>query len=283
METHMKKGFFDPRRFGQLLLRDLAGGYRGVLIAMAAVAGTIIIISALTMLGVTMGSSVPYYGNPTFYGSFFVELLFIGGFIVTSLAFREARQNGSAIFYLTLPASPFEKLASKLLSTSVGFALGSLVFFTATAAASDGINRLIFGTGHGFFNPFDRTVLDAVGVYLLTQSLFLLGSVWFRKLALVKTVLWTSLIVIGIVVVAAVFARFVLAEHFVWDRVQAGGVRIGGWSLNWSDAFLKSRFGPGSGGYPGLMAFKTIGEVLCYAMAPVCWLAAYFRLKEVEA
>jgi hypothetical protein len=251
MEMHMKKGFFDPQRFGQLLLRDLSGGYRGILIAMAAVAGTVIILSALTMLGMAMGPRVRYSGNPVFHYSFFVQLLFFGGFIITSLAFREARQNGSAIFYLTLPASPFEKLASKLLATSVGFALGSLVFYTATAAVSEGINRLIFGTSHGFFNPFDPIILKAVAIYLLTQSVYLLGSIWFRKLAFVKTVLWVSLIAIGIVVVSAVVARIVLSDHFVWNPPSVAGPPRGAWGLNWSDNFLASKFGPGTAGYAG--------------------------------
>lgn len=283
METRMKKGFFKPRRFGQLLLRDLAGGYRGILIAMAAVAGTVIVLSALTMLGQAPAGEIRYNGALGFHLGFFVQLLFFGGFIVTSLAFREARQNGSAAFYLTLPASLFEKLASKLLVTSVGFALGSLVFYTATAAVSEGINTLIFGTSHGFFNPFDPTVLKAVALYLLAQSVYLLGSIWFKKFAFVKTVLWVSVAAIGIIVVAAVVGRIVLADHFVWNPPGKTGLPRGAWGLNWSDEFFASKFGLGSRGYSGLMTFKTIGEVLFFAMAPVCWLAAYYRLNEIEA
>ncbi len=203
---------FKPRRFAQLLLRDLAGGYKSLLVAMAAVAGSVLLVSALTVLGRKLaGASV---GVPTFYPNLFVNLLFLGGFIVTSLAFREARQNGGGIFYLTLPASSLEKFASKLLATSVGYALGSLVFFTAAAAVSEGVNRLIFGFGNTFFNPFGPGVLEAIGYYLIFQSVFLLGSVWWKKLALVKTVLMMQLVAVGIALVAAVTIRIVFRSYF---------------------------------------------------------------------
>jgi hypothetical protein len=283
METRTKMGFFNPRRFGQLLLRDVAGGYRGWLIAAAAVAGTVIVLSALTVLGISRGENIRFNGASNFHVGFYIQLLLLGGFISTSFAFREVRQNGAGIFYMTLPASQFEKLASKLLVSSVGYVLGSLVFYTATAAVSEGINRLIFGAGHGFFNPFDPTILRAAGMYLLAQSIFLLGSIWFKKLAFVRTVLWLSVFAIGAVVVTAVAARIILAGHFVPSMVQAGAERIGGWSLNLGNDFLMSRFGPGSPGSTGLTIFKTIAEVLLFgALAPVCWLAAYFRLRETE-
>ncbi len=279
METRMKMGFFDPRRFGQLLLRDFANGYRGWLIAAAAVAGTVIVLSALTVLGISRGGSG---GASALHVGLYIQLLFLGGFISTSFAFREVRQNGAGIFYVTLPASQFEKFASKLLVTSLGYALGSLLFYTATAAVSEGINHAIFGAGNGFFNPFDLAILRAAGIYLLAQSVFLLGSIWFKKLAFVRTVLWISLFAFAAVLVTAVSARIILADHFGWNTVQAGAARVGGWNLNWSNDFLMSKFGPGSAGYPGLMVFKTVAQALAVALVPACWLAAYFRLRETE-
>jgi hypothetical protein len=282
METRMKMGFFGPRRFGQLLLRDLTGGYRSMLIAMAAVAGVILICSALSMLGDLYGTRQTYSPLGYHFG-FFAGLLFVGGYVVTSLTFREARQTGSSGFYLTLPASLFEKLASKLLATSVGYALGAVLFCTAVSAASEGINTLIFGRSHAIFDPFEPAVWQAVGIYLITQSVVLLGSIWFRRLALVKTVLWSSLAGIAVVVVLIVAGRLILADHGSWMPTSKTGFSRVVWGLNWNDAFVTNHFGPGSKGYPGMLAFKTTLQVMFYAMAPVSWLAAYYRLKEVEA
>jgi len=51
MEKRTAALHFSPKRFAQILLRDAAGWYRGWLIAAAAVAGAVIVLSALTMLG----------------------------------------------------------------------------------------------------------------------------------------------------------------------------------------------------------------------------------------
>lgn len=283
MERRTARLHFSPKRFGQILLRDVAGWYRGWLIAAAAVAGALIVLSALTMLGTSRIAGGGGSGASGFYTGFFFPLLFVGGFISTSLAFREARQNGAAGFYLALPASHFEKFASKLLVTTLGYAVGSLLFFTATAAVSEGINRLAFGAGHGMFNPFNLDVLKAAGTYMLAQSLFLLGSIWFRKLAFVKTVLSVCVVLIGLAILAGVAARIILADSFVANTVQAGTARISGPSFSLSNEFLAGRFGPGGPGHAGLMVFKTIGEVTCWLLAPVLWTAAYFRLRETEA
>lgn len=283
MEKHTAGLPFRPKRFGQILLRDIAGWYRGWLIAAAAVAGAVIVLSALTMLGTSTIAGVRPSASSGFYTGFFFPLLFVGGFISTSLAFREARQNGAAGFYLTLPASHLEKFASKLLSTTLGYALGSLVFFTATAAVSELVNRLVFGAGHGMFNPFDLDVLEAAGTYMLAQSLFLLGSLWFRKLAFVKTVLAVCVVLIGLAILTGIAVRIILADSFVMNTVQAGAARISGPSLNWSSEFLAGRFGPGGPGHAGLMVFWTILKILSWILTPVFWVAGYFRLRETEA
>ena len=111
MEMHMNSGFWSARRFGHILLRDIAGGYRSLLIAMATVAGAVIVLSALTTLGMSSRGSISAAGASGAAGfslNIFRNILFLGGFIVTSLAFHEIRQNGAGMFYLTLPGSLFE-------------------------------------------------------------------------------------------------------------------------------------------------------------------------------
>ena len=282
MTTHLKNGFWSTRRFGRLMLREVATSYRALLIAMAAVAGTVIVLSALTALGLVAVNPGARPGTEGFYLGYFINLLFLGGFIVTSLSFREVWQNGGGIFYLTLPGSMFEKALSKLLMTSVGFGLGSLIFMTAVAAVSESIDTLVFGFGHGMFNPFDPSALLNLGRYLLLQSVFLLGSIWFRKLAFVRTVLWIAIFAAGIAIVLAVVGRISFSNHMVWNTVQASGARFGGWSFNFGGQNLPQIFAPGTAAYGRLMVFKTIADVGCYALAPVAWLATYFRLHETE-
>ncbi len=261
---------FKPRRFAQLLLRDFAGGYKSLLVAMAAVAGSVLLVSALTVLGRKLSGLTT--GMANFYPSFFQNLLFLGGFIVASLAFREVRQNGGGTFYLTLPASSLEKFASKLLATSVGYALGCLVFFTAVAAVSEGINRLIFGFGNYFFNPFDLEVLEEIGYYLVFQSVFLLGSVWWKKLAFVKTVLTIQAVAVGIILVAAVALRIVFRQYFHGWQIDFAFVP--GWPLLMEQTTLG--FGP------LVQIARVVRIVFLAGTAPVCWLISWLRLREIE-
>jgi hypothetical protein len=261
---------FKPRRFAQLLLRDLAGGYKSMLVAMAAVAGTVILVSALTVLGRKLGGATTGVWN--FHDNLFGNILFLGGFIVTSFAFREIRQNGGGIFYLSLPASALEKYASKLLSTSVGYALGCVVFSTAAAAASEGINRLIFGFGNSFFNPFDLHVLEALGYYAVAQSVFLLGSVWWRKTAFLKTALTIQAVAVGVALVAGFAIRIAFHEYFR------------GWSLDlgdvpgWNELVRQTSLGLG----PLVAIGRVLKIVFLAGTAPVCWLIGWLRLRDIE-
>ncbi|MGA2640363.1 MAG: hypothetical protein ABSG21_05585 [Spirochaetia bacterium] len=268
------------RRFGRLLLRELAHGYRGLLIAMAAVAGGVIVFTAIGALAASAGGAPAGTVSGDGYFGFFQTLLFLGGFIITSLAFREVWQTGSGIAYLMLPGSLFEKFVVKLLMTSVGFAAGALIFMSATALASDGLDRLLFGVGRGFFNPVAPAVLQAVVRYLVLQSFFLLGSIWFRKLAFVKTAL--SIVVFGIAlsIVSTAALRIGLASHFALGP--GHGMRLGGWAFDLNGAGLQNLFRPGGRGYSGAMAFKVAAEALFIALAPASWVAAYFRLGEAE-
>lgn len=132
---NMIEGVFNPQRLFLLLRRDFAHGYRAVLTAMAAVGGVLIVLSFLSMLG---------RAGQDFYTPFYVGLLFLGGFLFSSSAFREMHQQGSGSFYLTLPGTTLEKLLSKLLVTSVGYAAAVLVFMTGASAVSELLNRAVF-------------------------------------------------------------------------------------------------------------------------------------------
>ena len=261
---------FKPRRFAQLMLRDLAGGYRSMLVAMAAVAGTVLLVSALTVFGRKLGGAVTGVGNLHF--NFYNNLLFLGGFIISSLAFREVRQNGGGMFYLALPASSLEKFASKLLATSVGYALGSIVFYTAVAAASEGINRLVFGFGNAFFNPFDRGVLEALGYYLVAQSVFLLGSIWWRKLAFVKTVLLLQAVAVGVALVAGVAMRIAFWKYFRGSNIDLDTVP------GWQALLHQTQLGYG----PLVEIGRILRIVFLAGTAPVCWLIGWLRLRDIE-
>ena len=252
------------RRLALLLRRDFSSGYKSVIIAMAAVGGFVILLSVVSVVGRELGSM---------HQTLYYPLLFLGGYIVTSLVFKELHLNGQSVFYLTLPGSSLEKFLSKLLVSSVGFAFGSLFFYTAVTSAAEGINRLIFGYGHPFFNPFDRTTMIAVAVYLVTQAVFLVGSVYFRKLAFIKTNLYIWLFGLVVVILVAVTGWLIFRDYAIGNRLDLDPYfqRLG------DSGQLQMVLGP--------MAekFARVAKVLFWGItAPVCWLISYLRLRETE-
>lgn len=268
MGKTIKQGtdFFNLRRFLLLLRRDFSNGYRSVLIAMAAVLGFIILVSALSALK---------GGNGEFYTVIFAQLLFVGGYIVSSLAFKELHQPDRSYFYCTLPGSLVEKFSSKLLVTSLGYALGTLIFYTIVGAASEGINRLIFGRGHYFFNPLDMNILLMIAVYLVTQSVFLTGSIYFRKLAFLKTTLIVNCAVIAFGLIIALTFYLIFREH-----IHPGGLdpRI---EAIWNKLGHTGQIETELGSFANI--FLTLIKILFwYVLAPVCWLISYFRFSETE-
>jgi hypothetical protein len=258
---------FNLRRLGLLLQRDLQGGYRGVLITMAAVAGFVVLVSALSLLGGTASE-----GFRAFHMSMYRNLLFVGGFIITSLAFRELYHNERGYQYVTLPGSTLEKFASKLLLTSLGYALVTLAAYTAAAALSEAINRAVFGFGHALFNPFRRDVLTVALAYLVLQSVFLAGSVYFRKLAFVKTSLFT----IGVIVALAVVLGVVTGAMLRGYRVP------GTHDIRLTDELFRRAGMEEWIQAAGRQAWLVARVLFWGALAPACWLIGYLRLREVE-
>jgi hypothetical protein len=261
----MKRMWFSPRRLWLLLRRDFSNGYRAVLIAMAAVGGLVLLLTVVSSLGRV---------QPFRHASLFIQVLFVGGIVISSLSLREIHQDGQSILYLTLPGTSLEKFLSKLLVSSVGYALGALIYYTAVSSAGEGLNRLLIGAGHPFFNPFARNVLLATVTYLVVQSVFLAGSAFFRRLAFLKTALFLILFGIGLSIIIGVAMRFLLAD-FGWR----------GGTLNLGPYFGQlQQGGPAEAALlPLFKGFLLALKILFWGfLAPVCWLAGYLRLAETE-
>jgi hypothetical protein len=263
----IRTNFLEPRRLGLLFKRDFLIGYRGILITMAASAGFIMLVSVLANLG---------RSSQFVHMQLFMPLMYIGGFVFTSLAFRELHQGEQSYFYLNLPASSLEKLISKLLVTSVGYAIGALVFYSLVSLLSEGVNRLIFGYGHPLFNPVSREVLFSVAVYLVTQSIFLLGSVYFRKLAFLKTVIAWNVFAIGTAILVGLTTWLIFRGVYLEDGLLRPEARAALESLAETGRFeaLLEDIGRGF--------WLTLKILFWGVLAPVCWIITYFRLRETE-
>ncbi len=256
---------FNLKRFYLLLQKDFYTQYKTYLIAWGAISGILFIVNI---------SSIASYNQWNFNLVFYPLTLFIGGFIFTSLSFNELTHEQSRISYLTLPASNIEKFASRLIATSIGYVLVSLVLYFLFSLFTFAVNYLIFGHAHPIFNPCHPLIGFCISIYLVTQSIFLFGAVYFRGNTFIKTIL--SLFTLAIaywvfIILAALLTLYIISLtgyiHFSWDL------------------FFKGLY------YPSIpSAFKSVFEIFSrvvrilfwFILAPLCWIITIIHLKEIE-
>jgi hypothetical protein len=175
---------------------------------------------------------------------------------------------------LTLPASSLEKFASKLVVTSIGYVLVSLVLYFIFSVIAFALSRLAFGVAHGIFDPSQPVILLCIGIFLVTQSIFLLGAVYFRRNSFIKTILF--LFVSSIVYCA--FIALVGALTF-YIMLLVTGIEFP------FDLFFKGLY------YPSIppamydlsgVFVVVIRIVFWFILAPLIWVMAFFRLKDIE-
>ena len=257
---------FKLKRFYLLIKRDMFIQYKTYLLGLGAIFCILFIINI---------SSIASYTYWNFNLVFYPITLFFGGFIFTSLSFNELYREQSRVFYVTLPASSLEKLLSKLIITSIGYIIGSLILYFLFSVAVFFLNTLIFGFGHQIFNPFHPIILHCIRIYFVTQSVFLLGALYFKRNAFLKTIL-------SLFGLAIAYAAFILAILFILYVVTTINRHI-----YFSLEFF-TQLGSKGFNYPSII--NDMGKILLYirqilfwfVLAPLLWIVSFFRLKEIE-
>lgn len=252
-----------PWRFLLLLRRDILSNINTALIVFGAVTAIIYILSAI--------NTYNYRPSDQLYFSFFTNILFIGGFVVTSRIFKEMHRKETAQNYLLLPASNFEKFLSRLLISTIGIAAITIIGVTAISYLSEGVNILIFKRHNEIFNPLTKSVRVLIAHYFVAQSLYFLGAVYFRKRNFIKTINAIFLFAISVLIMGILFGRMVYFDFF------DGFFSIGNIDLliHWEKMSLLA---PDT-----VESLLTIAKILYWIVpAPLFWIISYFRIKEVE-
>lgn len=219
------------------------------------------LVASLLLLGIIISPNNIFSVNyaPTAY----YLLLFIGGIWISSQAFSEARSVIKSYGFFTLPASTFEKFFSKFLLTAIIYPIGVLLFYSIFYWIIGGLAFLINGTGPALFNPLQGYIFKTIWVYLVFQSVFLLGSIYFRKKVIIKTLLFMVLFSLSISIITAIMGLFFTKSFFI------------------GNIFL----------IPNLSVFtsqvaQSVGNIihiLIVIILPIfCWVLTYIRLGETE-
>lgn len=244
---------FNITRFYLLLKMELFRSRKGI-------AMTLVIILGLLFTGLVAES---IFGNEKVFssheGSYAFNLI-VGGFILSSLAFRDLGNTLKAYQYLTLPASVFEKFFSMWLLTTLGWIIGFTIVFMLYAVMGNALGNFFFS--HKTYLPFDlfsEVPLNALKTYFILQGVFLVGAVHFKGYVFPKT-LFTLILAAA---ACGIIAYFIMADLF----------RHGEEDLFNPELLMDM---------PVYQVWLVIQWLFCWVLAPLCWVITYFGLKEKE-
>jgi len=185
----MQTKTFSPQRLGLLVRRDLLSGSRIGWI----VAGVVFVIAFLVVYFNVLETVSDYKESGAFsYSTLkillttFTPTLLVSGFILSSIIYLELGKFSTKQAYLTIPATTFEKWLSKWLISAVLFPVAFVLFYQIFAQACYWATA---GMGIELVKIplFDPLIWKLVGLYMLLQAPFLLGSVSMPNYSLFKT------------------------------------------------------------------------------------------------
>ena len=176
--------------------------------------------------------------------------------------------------YLLIPATHLEKLVTGILLSVFYFLICILACYFVGGTLGTQLGNLIFGTDNSIhFQLFEnqsmmsseyKSIAEIVNMFVgfvIIQSIFLLGSVYFKKNIIGKTML----AIIGLAVILGIIEVILFKMNFDVTNLQSQNINIQ--LLNPESMF------PGS---------DIVGEIIKYATAPFLWVVSYFRLTEKE-
>ena len=201
----------------------------------------------------------------------FLIMLFVSGLIFSSTIFSILGDKAKGIYWLSIPATPGEKLATGFFYSFIVFPVIYLVSFwlvkhlTFFLISLDSRNEIIKTDAS---NIFVKVVLMNFFIaFFALQALFMLGSVYFERFAFIKTILVIFFIGFLFVMFTQFISNNLFPDHFglngntfrIYENDQATKVyKIPGW-------------------------FESILLPLAkFIWVPVLLTATYFRLKEKE-
>lgn len=252
--------FFNPQRFGTFLKRQLIVNNRTWLIEFGTLGGILLITTLLQMVFFT-NYQYELFRNTA------IVIYVLGGLGLTSATFSELRDSGKALLYMSWPASVFEKLLAHWLIRAIGFTIAFYLVTWLMSVLSGVLSENVVGADWQAFNPFSLSNLKLAGHFIVWNSAFLFGAVYFKS----NTFLKTGFTLVGLSLFFSIWTTFVgfgMAELY-----------------NIESALTYINMGSDSGRETMesfISAIDTGSTALYIALAPFFWITSYFHLKERE-
>lgn len=236
---------------------------RNILIAAAGTFSALLVFIILASLGGT---------DRNIHTPFFGLLLFVGGYITTSLAFIDLHIGHRSASYILLPASAGEKVAERVITTNAGYVIVAVAAYALFTIVSSAVTSLLVGRSFGIYLPVDHAARQLIYRYMLSHAIVLFGAVYFRRKNLLKTAASITAIVFGLGFFTAGVVRVVFGGPATYFHGPLGAVMIE--SDLMMDLILRfTRWTP---------VIQRTGKVVYYLLTPAFWFLTWLRLRETE-
>jgi hypothetical protein len=256
---------FDIHRFALLLRLDFAEKGKTYLL----IAALFLSIMSLMMLPILF--SVEHNGNYIFLHALalFMVVMF-GGSLYTSTALSQYTASDTGISALMIPASQLEKFLIPLL-INLSFTIPVAVFFIKFHYWSiEYANEHLTKDTYAYHPIPDEILRYFMYLHMVIQGAAFLGSIYFKKLAYIKTAGLVLLVVITLVAV-----NLMLIFQYTGDPSKVVAFPFGGWQIWYSKA----------NNYYNLSYAESVKPII-YTF-PILfllgtWFISFVRLKERE-
>ncbi len=255
----MSNQIFAPTRFFKLFREEVFSGYRITLIVAS-------VVFAFLMLIFTIVASD--HSDADFHQVWYPIVLLAGGFYFTSTSFNVLNRKEQRMNYLSIPASIFEKFSLKLLITTLGYTVMATLLYWLFSESVNAITQRYFSFSFWEFNPFSEFNLFFIKLYIVIQSVFILGAATFNRFSFFKTLFALGLIYIALSLFGWLLFRIIFADLFDGLLVPRDNITV----------FPSYRFQD----FVEFTAWPLLQNIFWYVMAPIFWVVAYFKLKERE-
>ncbi len=199
--------------------------------------------------------------------------LYVYGFIFAAGMFKVFNYTPGGMHYLLIPATHAEKLTAQILISIVYCFAMVVTSYTIGVTIGTMLENLIFGTNLPIqFELFGYTsdhlsmlsqlnLWDVFTIFVTIQSVFLLGSLYFKGNAIGKTFLANIGIIIVLTIIELVLMKTILGTYSIIEQLQRLSMHNGQIS------------------FP---EFEIVSTIFTYALIPFLWIVSYFRLTEKQ-
>ena len=259
---------FNTKRFGRLIKKTL----------LERPMQTLGLIGLLLVLSLILYSIIKTFGgfNPA-QNITFIWGLSGGGFFLASFVFGYFSSNAMGSTFLTLPASNFEKWLCGVLIAGVFYPVIFLLFFRLVDSSFVGIYHHGLDPTGPFYKQMYASVyiLDFDGflawkvypMYAFLTGSMLVGSLYFNKVAFIKTAIGISILILGMIGINWLMAKMLFGH--INNAALFNSVTIPAGKEEGSVELP-----------PGIV--DIFNDIIWFVLPPILWLLAFTRLREKE-